>query len=84
MYGEESVPIILNMMKVDHEDHIFNTMEARAITCFNMGNLIFKILTPKFIRTQDNMLGTGGACFKYVMGGTVTSIGGTNVKCTLN
>ena len=28
--------------KVEHEHHKFNMMEARAIMCFNTGNLVFK------------------------------------------
>ena len=38
----KSVPIIVNTRKVVHSHHLFNTMEARAITCFNTGNLVFK------------------------------------------
>ena len=42
----KSVPIIINTRKVLHEHHTFNTMEARAITCFNTGNLVFKDSNP--------------------------------------
>ena len=42
----KSVPIIVNTRKVLHQHHMFNTMEARAITCFNTGNLVFKDWNP--------------------------------------
>ena len=48
------VPSIINMRKVDHQHHTFNTMEARAITCFNMGNLVFKDSNPHKDKLKGN------------------------------
>ena len=33
---------LVNTRKVVHSHHLFNHMEARAIMCFNKGNLVFK------------------------------------------
>ena len=37
---------MLKMAFYAQQLHSFNTMEARAITCFNMGNLVFKDWNP--------------------------------------
>ena len=49
----KSVPMVLNTRKVNHEHYVFNVMEARAITCFNTGNLIFKDQNPYQFRSRD-------------------------------
>ena len=52
----KSVPMLVGSRKIKHEHHMedFTPMEARAITCFNTGNLVFKTLCPQKFRTQDN------------------------------
>ena len=49
----KTIPIIINTRKVIHEHHTFSTMEARAITCFNTGNLGFKDTCPNLFREKD-------------------------------
>ena len=52
----KSVPMLVGSRKIKHDHHMedFTPMEARAITCFNTGNLVFKTLCPQKFRTQDN------------------------------
>ena len=49
----KSIPMVMNSnRKVLHEHYTFNVMEARAITCFNTGNLIFKEWNPQHFRSR--------------------------------
>ena len=49
----KKLPMVANYRKVEHEHWRFNMMEARAITCFNTGNLVFKDSNPHQMRTRN-------------------------------
>ena len=49
----KSILMVLNTRKVNHEHYTFTVMEARAITCFNTANLIFKDWNPQRFRSKD-------------------------------
>ena len=48
----KTIPIIVSTRKFTHEHHTFSTMEERAITCFNTGNLVFKDTCPNMFREK--------------------------------
>ena len=47
----KSIPIMLKYRKVEQKQHMFNVLEARAITCFNTGNLVYKDTHPNRFRS---------------------------------
>ena len=50
----KSIPMVATVnRKVTHEHYVFNVMEARAVTCFNTGNLVFKDSNPHLFRNRD-------------------------------
>ena len=49
----KSIPMVPHYRKVEHEHHRFDVSRARAITCFNTGNLVFKDTCPNMFRTHD-------------------------------
>ena len=49
----KSIPMVAITRKVTHEHYVFNMMQARALTCFNTGNLVFKDLNPHQFRNRD-------------------------------
>ena len=49
----KSIPMVPHYRKVEHEHHRFDVSRARAITCFNTGNLVFKDTCPNMFRARD-------------------------------
>ena len=49
----KTIPMIPHTQKYIREHYEFDVMSARAITCFNMGNLVFKDTCPHIFRTRD-------------------------------
>ena len=49
----KSIPMIPHSQKYEREHYEFDVMRARAITCFNTGNLVFKDTCPYLFRTRD-------------------------------
>ena len=61
-----SVLMIIHTLKFVHEHYEFDVMSARAIMCFNTGNLVFKDTCPYQFRTRDQ--GSKG-CLEKACGG---------------
>ena len=49
----KTIPMIPHTLKYIREHYEFDVMSARAITCFNTGNLVFKDTCPHMFRTRD-------------------------------
>ena len=49
----KTIPMIPHSQKYEREHYEFDVMRARAITCFNTGNLVFKDTCPYLFRTRD-------------------------------
>ena len=47
------VPGVTVTRKVIHEHHTYDVMKARAISCYNTANLVFKTTCPHMFRTRD-------------------------------